>query len=130
MVTEGDIEFMRLSQDEIYTLRQQPIIVIYIEKETDDFTGEVIGEKEVPVNTKAVVTEVSIRSKEGERYVSNGIEFEAGDAKFDVKKDEISDIIDKAARIKYDGKTYEILGDDKKGIGVRNRYEIIGRVIT
>lgn len=130
MLNEGDIEFMRISQDEIYTLRQRPITVIYVEKEYDDFTGEVISEKDVPRKTSAVITDMSNRSVNGERYVVNGIEYEAGDAKFDVKKDEIADIIDKVTQVIYDDKTYEILGDDKKGIGVRNRYEIIGRVIT
>ncbi len=130
MLNEGDIEFMQTSQDEIYTLRQRPIIVVYVEKEYDDFTGEVISEKDVPRKTSAVITDMSNRSVNGERYVVNGIEYEAGDAKFDVKKDGIVDIIDKVTRVKYDGKTYEILGDDKNGIGVRNRYEIIGRVIT
>lgn len=130
MLNEGDFEFMRISQDEIYTSRQRPIIVIYIEKEYDDFTGEVISEKDKPRNTSAVITDMSNRSVNGERYVVNGIEYEAGDAKFDVKKDEIADIIDKVTQVIYDDKTYEILGDDKKGIGVRNRYEIIGRVIT
>src|SRR5690625_1778966 len=130
MLNEGDIEFMRISQDEIYTLRQRPITVIYVEKEYDDFTGEVISEKDVPRKTSAVITDMSNRSVNGERYVVSGIEYEAGDAKFDVKKDGIDDIIDKVTRVKYDGKTYEILGDDKKGIGVRNRYEIIGRVLT
>lgn len=130
MLNESDIEFIRASQDEVYAMRERPITVIYVEKEYDDFTGEVIGETDVPRGINAVVTEVSIRSKDGERYVEGGIEYEAGDAKFDVKKDVISDVISKIVLIQHDGKTYEILGDDKKGIGVRNRYEIIGRVIT
>lgn len=126
----GDIEFMRESQDDIYGYRKRPITVIYPVKEYDDFTGELIGESEETRNIEAVVTEISIRSRDGERYVSNGIEYEAGDAKFDVKEIEVADISDKITRIKYDGNTYEILGGDRKGIGVRNRIEIIGRVIT
>jgi len=38
--------------------------------------------------------------------------------------------VDKIERAKYAGKTYELLGSDKKGIGKRNRYELIGRVIA
>ena len=130
MLTENDINFMAESQDEIYTLRQRPISVIYLDKVIDEYTGEVISENEEPREVGAVVTEVSIRGKDGSRYMDGGIEYEQGDVKFDIKYDYISDIADDLIRAEYDGKKYELLGDDKKGIGRRNRYEFIGRVIA
>src|SRR5690625_3645873 len=92
MITENDISFMADSQDEIYTLRQRPISVIYLDKVIDEYTGEVISEKEEPREVSAVVTEVSIRGKDGSRYMDGGIEYEQGDVKFDIKYDYISDI--------------------------------------
>ena len=130
LLTEADIEFMRAAQDEIYAYRERLIDVIYFEKVYDDFTGELIDETAVTREVNAVVTELSNRSKDGERHLINGIEYRDGDAKFDVKIEAIADIIDKLERIEFDSKSYEILGDDKKGIGKRNRYEIIGRVIA
>lgn len=130
VLNESDIEFMDASLDEIYAHRERPINVIYLDKTYDDITGEIIDEKEVSREVSAVVTEISIKRANGARYAENGIEYEQGDIKVDIKIELIEDIVDKIERIKYDGKEYEILGDDKKGIGKRNRYEILGRVIA
>jgi len=130
MLNESDLDFMGTAQDEIYAFRERPIDVIYFKKIYDDFTGELIEEKELSREVNAVVTEISTRSKDGSRYLENGIEYEQGDAKFDIKIELIDDIVDKIEHAKHDGKEYEILGDDKKGIGRRNRYELIGRVIA
>src|SRR5690625_1114880 len=117
-------------QDEIYAHRERPLSVTYIDKIYDDITDELIGEQEVSREVYAVVTELSIKSANGARYVDNGIEYEQGDIKVDVKYALIEDIADKITRMDFDGKKYEILGDDRKGIGRRNRYEILGRVIA
>src|SRR5690625_1139054 len=107
MLTEGDIDFMHESQDEIYTLRQRPINVIYLDKVIDEYTGEVISENEVTREVTAVVTELSTRSKDAARYIDDGIEYVQGDVKFDIKYDYISDIADDLIRAEYDGKKYE-----------------------
>src|SRR5690625_6690494 len=86
MLTEGDIDFMHESQDEIYTLRQRPINVIYLDKVIDEYTGEVISENEEPREVSAVVTELSTRGKDA-RYMDGGIEYEQGEGKFDIKYD-------------------------------------------
>lgn len=130
MLNESDIEYMSESQDEIYTLRQRQINVIYLDKTYDDITGELIDEMEVVLPISAVVTEISIRSKDGSRYVQNGIEYEQGDIKIDIKLEYIDGIEDKIVRAEYGGKKYELLGGDKKGIGRRNRIEYVGRVIA
>src|SRR5690625_1595059 len=108
MLTENDINFMAESQDEIYTLRQRPINVIYLDKVIDEFTGEVISENEEPREVSAVVTELSTRGKDA-RYMDGRIEYEQGDVKFDIKYEYVSDIADVLMRAEYGGKKYELL---------------------
>lgn len=124
MLTQEDITYMKDAQDEIYELRQRPITFIYLDKQFDPITNLPIGESEQSREVKAVITEIrSTRSMEG------GIEYEQGDIKIDVKIELIEDIADKITRAEFDGKTYELLGGDRKGIGKRNRYEYLGREI-
>lgn len=130
MLNEADIEFMHDSQDEIYELRRRPINVISFEEQYDDFTGELVGGREESRSVSAVITEISTRSMNGSRYIESGIEFEQGDIEADIKIEAIEDISVSMKRLEFDGKQYEILGFDRKGIGRRNRYEIIGRVIA
>ena len=127
MLNEGDIELMSAWQDEIYTHRERPIDVIYYEELRDEFTGEVLDEITVTREVSAVVTEISSAA---DRYMENGIKYEQGDIWLSVKIELIADIADDIERIKHDGKDYEILAMDKKGIGRRNRYEILGRLIA
>lgn len=127
MLNENDIEYMRQTQDEIYVLRQRPISVIYVNKTYDDITGEFIGETETVRDVNAVITEISARSKDGSRRLINGVEVEQGDLKIDIKIELIDDIKDVITRAEFDEKKYELLGGDRKGIGVRNRVEYIGR---
>jgi|SRR5690625_1558280 len=130
MLNASDIEFMQSSQDEIYTLRERSIIVIYTEVIRDDITGQIIGREDVEREVNAVITEMSIRGRDGSRYIENGIEYEQGDLKIDIKLEYIDGIVDKIVQAIFDGKEYEILGGDKKGIGTRNRVEFIGREIA
>lgn len=130
MLTEGDIDYMQAALEEIYALRVRPVTVIYVEKTYDDITGETLGEVEHVREVNAVVTEISTRRADGSRGMAGGIEYKQGDAKFDIKSEQIDDIAEKLVRVEYDGKKYELLGGDKKGIGKRNRIEFIGRVIV
>src|SRR5690625_319 len=128
MLNAGDIEFMDDSLDEIYTHRTRTINVIYLEKQFDLINGMPIGEQEVPREVDAVVTEIS--SMIPERTTEGGIKYIEGDVKFDVKIELIDDIIRKIERIEYDDDDFEITAIDKKGIGRRNRYEIVGRLMA
>lgn len=124
MINEYDIDFMKDAQDEIYELRQRPITFIFLDKQFDPITNLPIGESEQSLEVQAVITEIrSTRSMEG------GIEYEQGDIKIDVKIELVEDIADKITRAEFDGKTYELLGGDRKGIGKRNRYEYLGREV-
>src|SRR5690625_4573057 len=107
MLNAGDIEFMKRSQDEIYTLRERPISLVSIEKVYDDFTGQLIDESETEHATSAVVTEITIRSKDGARYLEDGIEYEQGDVKIDIKSDNLIGITGDILRAYFDGKEYE-----------------------
>ena len=127
MINAQDIDFMRASLDEIYTNRERNISVIYVGKQYDPITGVPIGEGDVPREVSAVVTEISSGA---ERTMSGGIVYEEGDIKVDIKIELIEDIAKLIERVNYGGDDYEILSKDKKGIGRRNRYEIVGRVIA
>lgn len=130
MLNEGDIDLIHDWRDEMLSHRQRPVTVIYLEKQRDPLTGAVIGEGEVEREVNAVVTEISIKGTDGSRSMEGGIIYEEGDIKVDIKIKLIADIADKITQINHDGKDYEVLGVDKKGIGRRNRYEFIGREIA
>lgn len=130
MLTQIDIEYMRDAQDEIYVLRERPITLITSQEIYDEITGELLGKTEQPHEVQAVITELSIRSKDGERYEIGGIVIEQGDIKVDVKREFVESIGGDIIKAEYGGKKYEILGGDRKGIGLRNRTEYIGRGIA
>ncbi len=130
MLNEGDIDLMHEWRDEMLTHREREVSVIYLDKQRDPITGVIIGEKEETRPVIAVVTELSIKKGNGSRTIEGGIYLEEGDIKVDISIELISDIAGKVVRIKHDGKDYEILGVDKKGIGRRNRFEFIGREIA
>ena len=130
MLTPEDLTYMKDAQDEIYTLRTRPITFIYKQIQRDPVSNVPIGETEGTREIDAVITEMSIKKANGSRFYENGIEFEQGDIKIDVKIDLIKDIVDNVTQAKFDDKDYEILGVDKKGIGLRNRYELLGREIA
>lgn len=131
MLTDADIEFMKETRNEVVEKRRRNIDVIYIETQKDEYTGEPIGNTEVSREVLSVVTEgLSTAGQTITRKLEGGILYEEGDIRFSVDNDLIEDIADKITQARYDGKEYEILAKDKKGIGIRNRYELLGRVIT
>lgn len=125
MLTEHDIEFIKANRRELIANRTLKIIVKYKDvNERDPFTGEPIGDTESTREVDAVVTEVS--TGEDREYVG-GVEVLRGDLRISVAIELIADIADKLAALVHDGKEYEILAYDKKGIGERNRYELLAR---
>lgn len=130
MLTDADITFMHDTQDDMYTLRCRPLTFMYEEIQYDAITGIEIGTAETKVSALAVVTEISIRKNAGERGLVSGIEYEQGDIKIDVKIEAIADIADKVTQVEYSSRIYELIGNDRKGIGRRNRYEMLGREIV
>lgn len=127
MLNESDIDLMHEWQDEIYSHRERPVTFIYLDKEIDPISGIVIGESEQELEANAVVTEISSNS---DRNMTEGIIYEEGDIKVDVKIELIADIADKITQMKYAGEDYEVVAKPRKGIGRRNRYELHGRLIS
>lgn len=131
MLTENDIDLMNEWRSEMVALRRRPIDLIYFVKEYDDFTKELIKQIEDSRTVLSVVTELSSSTGAGaERFMEGGIKYEQGDIWLSVEIGLVEDIADKIARIRHDGKDYKIIAMDKKGIGRRNRYEILGRLVA
>jgi|SRR5690625_126664 len=130
MLDEADIEFMKRSREEILTHRTRPVSFIYEQIEYDSL-GTPIGKSTKTETYEAIVTEISSASGANpERTSEGGITFDEGDIKVDVNTELIEHIADDIKRMDHDGKAYMITAMDKKGIGERNRYEIIGREIS
>lgn len=131
MLTDGDIDLMNDWRDEMITKRRRPITLSYIEEQKDPLTGVPIGEVPIEREVLSVVTEISSIRYDGiERFLQGGIEVEKGDIQFSVKIELVEDIADKVTKVNYDENEYEVLAKDKKGIGRRNRFEFIGRLIS
>lgn len=132
MLTDFDIEWIKANRAELVANRTSTIIVKYKDvNERDPFTNEPIGETEVSRTVQSVVTEISSATgASADRRLENGIEVEDGDIWLSINIDDVADILDKIERIEYDGKQYEILAKDKKGIGAANRVEIVARLIS
>jgi hypothetical protein len=130
LLTPEDIEFMRQTRSEVVANRQSPITLIFEDGgEVDPITEEVIDGESQEKPTVGVVTEISSQVKI-DRYLENGIEVEKGDIWFSVKLEELTGIYEKITGVIYEGKTYEVISKDKKGIGQRNRAEFVGRLRT
>lgn len=127
MINEQDIDLMHEWRDEVVAHRERPVTVIYVDKAYDPITGVPIGETEQTREVTAVVTEISSSS---DRNMADGIIYEEGDIKVDVKIELIEDIADKITQMEYADEDYEIVANPRKGIGRRNRYELHGRVVT
>jgi hypothetical protein len=130
LLTPEDIEFMRQTRSEVVANRQSLITLIYEDGgEVDPITEEVIDGESQEKPTVGVVTEISSQVKI-DRYLENGVVVEKGDIWFSVAIEELTDIYEKITGVTYNGKSYEVVSKDKKGIGERNRAEFVGRLIT
>jgi hypothetical protein len=130
LLTPEDIEFMRNTRAEIVANRQSTITLKYADGgDADPITGEIISGGTMEKPTVGVVTEISSQVKI-DRYLESGIEVEKGDIWFSVAIEELAGICDTIIEVQYDGKSYEVISKDKKGIGQRNRAEFVGRLIT
>jgi len=127
MLTDADIAYMREASSEIKRGRQRNITVSYKTGVYDDISGELTDEVIVERNVLSVVTEVSSAQGGSDRYTDNGIIYEKGDIQISVEIDLIADIAELIEYVRHDGVTYVIIAIDKKGIGERNRYEMIAR---
>lgn len=132
MLTEQDALWIKNNRKEITAKREWPITIAYTGAGVeDDITGEIIGGGEERREVMAPVTEMSSSANTGiERLLINGVAVESGDVWLSIDFDLVADIADKIERVRYDGRWYSVMASDKKGIGLRNRVEVLGRVIT
>ena len=130
ILSKEDVDLIAEWRAEMLTNRMRPISVIYEKVERDPIGGDIIDKSKHVREVSAVVTELSLGSRTGSRNMENGIIYEEGDAKFDIDIEDIEDIADDITQIDYDDILYEIKAIDKKGMGRRNRFEILGRVIS
>lgn len=126
MLNESDIDFIYETRRDVVQGRRRVIIVYYeVEGEKDPVTGEG-GTETHDRAVESVVTEVDSKFKM-KRELFGGIELLKGDIWFSVEIDLIHDIDTKIVRVKYEDVIYEVLAQDRKGIGRRNRWEFLGR---
>lgn len=132
MLTKQDIEMIRSTRAEVTNNRQTLITIAYEGAGTvDDITGEVIGGMEERRDVMSVVTEISTVADSGiERLIVGGVAVEKGDVWLSVDFALIADIADKIDKLRYDGVWYAVMASDKKGLGVINRVEVLGRVLS
>jgi len=130
MLTDADHEFMRASRREIVAGREFPITLFYtVDGEKDPWTYEPLEPRTEQRNTQAVVTELTTQFK-ADRVLIGGVDAMMGDLWFSVDITAVSDIFDKVTDAHYDDRDYTVIAQDKKGIGVRNRVEFLGRRTT
>ena len=129
MIDSYDVAFMKQAREDMVGGRTHEITVIY----EAGFTNDPITDEKKPVydeiKVSSVVTEISSQVKV-DRQLLDSIEVEGGDIWFSVAIELIADIYENIKRVIYDGKDYEVLSKDKKGIGERNHAEFVGRRIT
>ncbi|KKB71859.1 MULTISPECIES: hypothetical protein [unclassified Bacillus (in: firmicutes)] len=129
MIDSYDIAFMKQAREDMVGGRTYEITVIY----EAGFANDPITDEKKPVYDEikipSVVTEISSEVKI-DRQLLDSIDVEGGDIWFSIAIELIADIYENIKRVIYDGKNYEVLSKDKKGIGERNHAEFVGRRIT
>lgn len=129
MLTNDDVLWIKQNRTDITENRTTAITLVFVGEGTvDEWTGEVTGAIPIPVAVDSVVTEISTGV---DRDLFAGVEVEKGDIQASVPIDSVgSNDMETLDTLVYDGKTYSVLAVDKKGIGVDNRYELLGREVS
>lgn len=121
MITEADIEFMKLNRSELTANRTVPVTLVLASGAVDPYTNEPVEGYESTTGADAIWKEV------GTIDIVNGVQLQSGDVKvsFDATVD-LSAVI----RIEYAGIRYNIVSIADKGIGSTNRRECVARRST
>lgn len=128
MLTNDDVLWIKGNRTEITQNRTTAITLAFtVQGAVDEWTGEVTETRNT-VEVDAVVTEISTGV---DRDLFAGVEVEKGDIQVAITIDDVgANDTDDLDVITYDGKDYAVLAVDKKGIGVDNRYEVLGREVS
>lgn len=128
MLTNDDVLWIKGNRTEITQNRTTAITLAFtVQGAVDEWTGEVTETRNT-IEVDAVVTEISTGV---DRDLFAGVEVEKGDIQVAINIDDVgANDTDDLDVITYDGKDYAVLAVDKKGIGVDNRYEVLGREVS
>lgn len=123
MLTNDDINTIKLDRSELTANRTEPITLIHVvEGAKDTFTGEPTT-METPEIVGVIWKEYSTVAN-GDRSVIGGVELLQNDVKVTIPSTAtLSDV----TRIERLGVAYKLLTVDEKGIGGLNRYECVAR---
>ncbi|EPD9051501.1 hypothetical protein ACSFMY_002290 [Listeria monocytogenes] len=122
MITSDDIGFMKLARTEMLDgrlfeveLLKEPV------SELDADTGERLTILHESVFVKAPVTEISGKQVQ----VEGGVLTTEGDIKVDVNIEDWTPV----KFFNYAGRKFRVIGANEKGIGQRNRIEVLGELV-
>ncbi|EAG4520993.1 hypothetical protein ACSJ9F_001935 [Listeria monocytogenes] len=122
MITSNDIEFMKLARTEMLDgrlfeveLLKEPV------SELDADTGELLTISHESVFVKAPVTEISGKQVQ----VEGGALTIEGDIKVDINIEDWTPV----KFFNYAERKFRVIGANEKGIGQRNRIEVLGELV-
>ncbi|EAD0633327.1 hypothetical protein NU07_00275 [Listeria monocytogenes] len=122
MITNSDIEFMKLARTEMLDgrlfeveLLKEPV------SELDADTGERLTISHESVFVKAPVTEISGKQVQ----VEGGVLTTEGDIKVDINIEDWTPV----KFFNYAERKFRVIGANEKGIGQRNRIEVLGELV-
>ncbi|HCW3194982.1 hypothetical protein D1X54_00275 [Listeria monocytogenes] len=122
MITSNDIEFMKLARTEMLDgrlfeveLLKEPV------SELDADTGERLTILHESVFVKAPVTEISGKQVQ----VEGGVLTTEGDIKVDINIEDWMPV----KFFNYAGRKFRVICANEKGIGQRNRIEVLGELV-
>ncbi|EIX7078184.1 hypothetical protein RKK46_002258 [Listeria innocua] len=122
MITNNDIEFMKLAREEILNGREFEVELLKEPvSELDADTGERLTISHESVFVKAHVTEISGKQVQ----VEGGVLATEGDIKVDINIEDWTPV----KFFNYAGRKFRVIGANEKGIGQRNRIEVFGELV-
>lgn len=127
MLTDADITMMYETRAEITAKRTRSVSYNYEVGVEDEFTGELIDTTEEQRAIMSVVTEITSNPT---KELVGGALAQVGDLQISAPIVDIEDIIDKVTTIVHEDVRYYLVGYGQKGIGRRNRYEMLARRVT
>ncbi|HAM2077737.1 TPA: hypothetical protein U0X07_002643 [Listeria monocytogenes] len=122
MITNDDINFMQSAREEMLAGRKFEVeLLIEATNAVDPDTGEPLESQETSKLVSAHVTENAGKQVE----INDGILTKSADIKVDISIEDWTPV----AFFNYAQKKYRVLGTPQKGIGQRNRVEVLGELV-
>ncbi|EEO6204659.1 hypothetical protein G5807_002711 [Listeria monocytogenes] len=113
---------MKLAREEILNGREFEVELLKEEAgEIDADTGELLSYVQASIFVKANVTEISGKQVQ----VEGGVLATEGDIKVDINIEDWTPV----KFFNYAGRKFRVIGANEKGIGQRNRIEVLGELV-